>query len=238
MLMSVWISSRPPDADHMYGHQKIENISCLIEGFLVIIAGVLIGNAAYGRLFSPITLEKLDFAIVVSLFATSLNGLLSWQLMRTASKTDSMALEGDAKHLLSDVISSVGVVFGLYLGKILDIPLADPVMAVIVALIVLRMGIGLVLKAGGGLMDESCKDAEDNIRRIMDRHKTSFVDYHDLRTRKSGDRVFAELHLSLDGSLSVQEAHDFTDHLEENIRDELPNVTLTIHIEPENNGKN
>ncbi len=237
MFTSVWISSRPPDEDHKYGHQKIENISCLIEGFLVIIAGALIGNAAYGRLFNPVTLEKLDFAIVVSLFATSLNGFLSWLLMRTASKTNSMALEGDAKHLLSDVISSVGVVFGLYLGKILGIPLADPVMAMIVALLVLRMGIGLVLKAGGDLMDESCKDAEADIRRIMDRHNTSFVNYHNLRTRKSGDRVFAELHLSLDGSLSVQEAHDFTDHLEENFRDELPNVTLTIHIEPENNGE-
>jgi cation diffusion facilitator family transporter len=156
--------------------------------------------------------------------------------MRTASKTNSMALEGDAKHLLSDVISSVGVAFGLYLGKILGLPLADPVMAMIVALLVLRMGVGLVLKAGGGLMDESCKDAEEDIRRIMDRHKTSFVDYHNLRTRKSGDRVFAELHLSLDGTLSVQEAHDFTDHLEGNIRDELSNVTLTIHIEPEKNG--
>ena len=108
-------------------------------------------------------------------------------------------------------------------------------MAMIVALLVLRMGIGLVLKAGNGLMDESCKDAETEIRRIMDRHQTSFVDYHDLRTRKSGEKVFAELHLSLDGTLSVQEAHDFADHLEENIREELPNVTLTIHIEPENN---
>lgn len=237
MLTSVWISSRPPDEDHMYGHQKIENISCLIEGFLVIIAGVLIGNAAYSRLFNPILLEKLDFAIIVSLFATSLNGLLSWLLMRTASKTNSMALEGDAKHLLSDVISSVGVAIGLYIGKILGIPLADPVMAMIVALLVLRMGIGLVLKAGGVLMDESCKDAEVDIRRIMDRHKTSFVNYHNLRTRKSGDRVFAELHLSLNGNLSVQEAHDFTDHLEKNFREELPSVTLTIHIEPENNGE-
>ena len=86
-------------------------------------------------------------------------------------------------------------------------------------------------------MDETCNDAEEDIKQIMDRHKTSFVDYHNLRTRRSGNKVFAELHLSLDGSLSVQEAHDFTDHLEENVRDELPNVTLTIHIEPEKNGE-
>jgi len=197
----------------------------------------LIGRAAYGRLFNPVMLEKLDFAVIVSLFATSLNGLLSWMLMKTASKTNSMALEGDAKHLLSDVISSVGVVIGLYLGKIFGIPLADPIMAMIVALLVLKMGLDLVLKAGSGLMDESCSDVEADIRRIMNRHQTSFVDYHNLLTRKSGDRVFAELHLNLDGSLSVQEAHDFADHLEGNVRDELPNVTLTIHIEPEKNGE-
>ncbi len=237
MFISVWISARPPDESHRYGHQKIENISCFIEGFLVIIAGVLIGRAAYGRLFNPVMLEKLDYAVLVSLFATSLNGLLSWLLMRTASETHSMALEGDAKHLLSDVISSVGVAIGLFLGKMFGIPLADPIMAMIVAFLVLKMGVDLVLKAGGGLMDETCNDAEEDIKRIMDRHKTSFVDYHNLRTRRSGDKVFAELHLSLDGSLSVQEAHDFTDHLEENVRDELPNVTLTIHIEPVKNGE-
>jgi divalent metal cation (Fe/Co/Zn/Cd) transporter len=102
---------------------------------------------------------------------------------------------------------------------------------------VMKMGINLIQKAGGVLMDESCAETEKEIRRIMDRHQTSFVDYHNLMTRKSGDRIFAELHLSLDGSLSVQKAHDFTDHLENDVRDELPNVSLTIHIEPENNSK-
>jgi cation diffusion facilitator family transporter len=235
MFTSIWISERPPDDDHRYGHQKIENISCLIEGILVIIAGVLIGRAAYGRLFTPITLERLDLAVLFSLFATSLNGLLSWFLMKTAEETKSMALEGDAVHLLSDVISSVGVAVGLYIGKILDIPILDPIMALIVSLMVIKMGLDLIWKAGGDLMDESSAETEKDIRKIMDKHQTSFVDYHNLKTRKSGDRIFAELHLSLDGRLSVQEAHDFTDHLEGNVRDELPNVTLTIHIEPERN---
>jgi cation diffusion facilitator family transporter len=237
MFTSVWISSRPPDENHMYGHQKIENISCLIEGILVIIAGFLIGWTAIKRLFTPIILESLNSAVLLSLFATSLNGLLSWFLMRTAEKTQSIALEGDAVHLLSDVISSVGVAVGLYFGKLIDFPILDPVMALLVALMVMRMGINLIQKAGGVLMDESCAETEKEIRRIMDRHQTSFVDYHNLMTRKSGDRIFAELHLSLDGSLSVQKAHDFTDHLENDVRDELPNVSLTIHIEPENNSK-
>jgi len=235
MFASVLISEKPPDEDHMYGHQKIENISCLIEGFLVIAAGLLIAWAAYGRLSNPVEIVELNIAVFISLFATSLNGVLSWLLMRTAGKTGSLALEGDAKHLLSDVISSVGVVIGLFIGEQLGIPVIDPLMAMIVAVLVLKMGVELVLKSGGGLMDESCGETEKEIRRIMDRHHQSFVDYHNLKTRKSGEKVFAELHLSLDGGLSVQEAHDFTDHLEEDVQAEIPNVSLTIHIEPEKN---
>jgi cation diffusion facilitator family transporter len=233
MFASVVISEQPPDEEHRYGHQKIENISCLIEGILVIIAGFLIGRAALGRLFNPVTLGSLNYAVIISLFATSLNGLLSWLLMRTAEKTSSLALEGDAKHLLSDVVSSVGVTLGLFIGQRLGISVLDPVMALIVAVLVLNMGVGLIRKSGGGLLDESCEETEQEIRRIMDAHYESFVDYHNLKTRKSGDQIFAELHLSLDGSLSVQEAHDFTDHLEDDIMKELPNVSLTIHIEPE-----
>ena len=232
MYMSVRISEQPPDDNHRYGHQKIENISSFIEGSLIIVAGALIGRAALNRLFEPVPLVSLDLAIGLSLFATALNGLLSWLLMKKAEETRSMALEGDAKHLFSDVVSSIGVAFGLLIGQFLGIPVLDPLMAMIVAFMVLRLGLGLVYKSGSGLMDESCPETEEKIRELMDRHKSQFVDYHDLKTRRSGDRVFAELHLSLDGSLSVQEAHDFTDHLEWDVENEIPGVDLTIHVEP------
>jgi len=232
MYMSVRISEQPPDDNHRYGHQKIENISSFIEGSLIIVAGALIGRAALNRLIEPVTLVSLDLAIGLSLFATALNGLLSWLLMKKAEETRSMALEGDAKHLFSDVVSSIGVAFGLFIGQFLGIPVLDPLMAMIVAFMVLRLGLGLVYKSGSGLMDESCPETEEKIMKLMDRHKSQFVDYHNLKTRRSGDRVFAELHLSLDGSLSVQEAHDFTDHLEWDVENEIPGVDLTIHVEP------
>jgi len=232
MYVSVRISEQPPDDNHRYGHQKIENISSFIEGALIIVAGALIGRAAVNRLLEPVTLVSLDIAIGLSLFATALNGVLSWLLMKKAEETRSMALEGDAKHLFSDVVSSIGVAFGLFIGQFLGIPVLDPLMAMIVAFMVLRLGLGLVYKSGSGLMDESCPETEEQIRKLMDRHKSQFVDYHNLKTRRSGDRVFAELHLSLDGSLSVQEAHDFTDHLEWDVENEIPNVDLTIHVEP------
>jgi cation diffusion facilitator family transporter len=217
----------------MYGHQKIENISCLFEGILVIAVGILIVRAAYSRLFIEVPLEKLDFAVLISLMATSLNGLLSWLLTRTAIMTNSLALEGDAKHLFSDVISSVGVAIGLFIGQRLGIAVIDPIIAIIVAAMILKIGFNLIRKSSSGLMDESSAETEVEIRRIMDRHHRSFVDYHNLKTRKSGNQVFAELHLSLDGKISVQEAHNFTDHLEEDVEKELPYVSLTIHIEPE-----
>ena len=232
MYMSIRISEQPPDDNHRYGHQKIENISSFIEGALIIVAGALIGRAALNRLYEPVPLVSLDLAIGLSLFATMLNGLLSWLLMKKAEETRSMALEGDAKHLFSDVVSSIGVAFGLFIGQFLGIPVLDPLMAIVVAFMVLRLGVGLVYKSGSGLMDESCPETEEKIRKLMDRHQSWFVDYHNLKTRRSGGRVFAELHLSVDGGVSVQDAHDFTDHLEWDVENELQNVDLIIHIEP------
>jgi cation diffusion facilitator family transporter len=232
MYMSVVISERPPDENHRYGHQKIENLSSLAEGGLILVAGALIAREAVGRLYQPVPLVSLDVAIGLSLFATLMNGALSWMLMSKARETGSMALEGDAKHLLSDVVSSMGVAAGLYLGQFFGVPVLDPFMALIVSAMVLRLGVGLVWKSGSSLMDESCPETEDKIRGLMDRHENRFVDYHDLKTRRSGNRVFAELHLSLDGGLSVQEAHDFTDHLEWDVENELPDVDLIIHVEP------
>lgn len=232
MYLSVRLSEQPPDEDHRYGHQKIENISSFVEGALVLVAGVLIGRAAIGRLYAPVALVRLDFAVGLSLFATLLNGGLSWMLMGKAEETGSMALEGDAKHLLSDVVSSVGVVVGLWAGRLFGVPVLDPIMALVVAALVLRMGAGLLWKSSGGLMDVSCPETEEKIREIMNRHRSQFVDYHNLKTRRSGDRVFAELHLSLDGDLSVKEAHDFTDHLEWDVEKEIPEVDLVIHVEP------
>ena len=232
MYWSIRMSDKPPDKSHPYGHQKVENLSCAIEGILVLLAAVMIARAALGRINNPVELVGLDTAMVLSLVATAGNGALSWILMRASKETGSMALEGDAKHLLSDVLSSGGVVVGLFIGQQLNIPILDPVMALIVSAMVLKMGVELVFKAGGELMDESCPETEEQVRAVMDRHQHRFVDYHDLKTRKSGDKVYAELHLSVDGQMSVQEAHDFTDHLEEDLEKEVPNVVITIHVEP------
>ena len=200
----------------------------------MLFAALLIAQAAYGRLSNPVELLSMDLAMFLSLLATAGNGMISWILMRTAKETGSIALEGDSKHLLSDVISSGGVVIGLFIGQRLNLKLLDPMMALAVSVIVLKMGGEMVYKAGRSLLDESSPETEEKIRAIMDQHQHTFVDYHDLKTRISGERVYAELHLSLDGQMSVQEAHDFTDHLEEDLANLMPNVEINIHIEPKN----
>jgi cation diffusion facilitator family transporter len=232
MLVSVIVSEKPADESHQYGHEKAESISMLVEGGLIVAAGLFIVHEALGRLSEPTALTGVGLALGVSLFATALNGVLSWYLSKTAEETDSLALEGDAKHLLSDVVSSLGVAAGLYVASITGWSLLDPVLAMLVSVLVFKMGLELFYKASQGLMDRSAPEEEEKIREIMEGHQSMFVDYHNVKTRRSGGRVYAELHLSIDGSATVQESHDFTDHLEEDLRNELPEVTITIHVEP------
>jgi cation diffusion facilitator family transporter len=232
MLLSVNVSVRPADTSHKYGHQKAENISCFVEGALVTVAALAILWAAIGRLITPVELGPLDIALGVSLLATGINAGLSWKLAKTARETNSLALEGDSKHLLSDVLSSFGVIAGLVVAKISGWSILDPALAFVVAGLVLKMGIGLIMKAGGGLMDQSCPEEEEKIQMVIERHKPQFIDFHELKTRRSGDRIFAELHLSVDPKITVAEAHTLTDHLEDDLKKELPEVTLVIHIEP------
>lgn len=232
MFFSVCVSERAPDSSHKYGHEKIEDISSLLEGILIIAAAILIINAAAGRLFEPVKLLELNLAIGISMFATALNAGLSLLLIRTARSCGSSALEGDAKHLFSDVISTVGVWIGLAVAELTGWSFLDSVLAFVVAALIVRMGVGLVLKSANRLMDQSCRKEEEKIMEVLGKHSYKFIDFHDLKTRRSGNQVFAELHLSVDGSLSVKEAHDLTDHLEEELKEEQPNVNLTIHVEP------
>jgi cation diffusion facilitator family transporter len=232
MLYSVYISGKPADDEHHYGHQKVEYITSLTEGGLIITAAIFIIHTALERISNPAPITSVESAVGINLFATALNGVLSWYLIRRSKETGSIALEGDAKHLLSDVVTSVGVAFGLYISLFTGWTLADPIIALIVSVLIIRMGAMIILKSSRGLMDPDCPETEEKIEALLDRHRSRFVDYHDIKTRRSGSQVFAELHLSIDGDMTVKEAHDFTDHLEDDLKKELPEVTVTIHVEP------
>ena len=233
MFFSICISGRQPDSDHKYGHQKIEDLSSMIEGILILAAALLIIFTALERFYEPSQLLQLDLAIIVSIIATSINAGLSWLLNKTSKECGSAALEGDAKHLFSDVISTCIVWIGLIISHMTGWKFIDPLLAFFVALLIIRIGLKLCVKSSNRLMDQSCKEEEKKIMEVLNKHTFHFLDFHDLKTRRHGNHVFAELHLSVKGSLSVKEAHDLTDHLEEELKKDQPNIHLTIHVEPE-----
>ncbi len=234
MLFAVYISEKPADDRHNYGHQKIEDISSMLEGLFIVAAAILIVYTSAERLLEAPRLYELNLAIGVSIIATALNGGLSWFLRSSAKKCGSAALEGDSKHLLSDVISSAGVWIGLFIVQLTGWGFMDSVLAFGVSILIARMGIGLILKSSSYLMDKSSKEGEEKIREVLLRHKSQFIDFHNLRTRSHGGLLFAEMHLTVDGSLSVKDSHDFTDHLQEELKKEVPTISLTIHVEPKN----
>ncbi|MBK5133746.1 cation transporter [Candidatus Bathyarchaeota archaeon] len=232
MFFSISISERDPDQNHEYGHQKIEDISCLLEGVLVIMAALFIINTAISRISSPNYLLELNLGIVISIFATGINLSVSFILLRTAKKTGSAALEGDSKHLMSDVISSIGVWIGLIFSQLTSLTFIDSLLAFMVAIFVMKIGFDLIFKSSHSLMDSSCVNEEKMITTILRRHKYRFIDFHDLKTRRSGNCVFAELHLSVNSSLTIKEAHDLTDHLENEVKKTCSKINLIIHVEP------
>jgi len=231
MLFAVYVSEKPADHNHDYGHQKIEDISRMLEGLFIMIAVLLIVYTAAVRLFESPELSEVNLAVGVSMLATAINAGLSWFLGRTARMSGSAALEGDSKHLLSDVVSSAGVWIGLFVAQLTGWSYLDSVLAFIVAALIARMGAALVVKSSQNLMEQSCDEEEVKIKKVFIRHSSRFLDFHDLKTRRNGNLVLAELHLVVDSTISVKDAHHLTDHLEEDLQKELPNVNVTIHIE-------
>lgn len=230
MFVAITIASRSEDQEHQYGHQKAENISALVEGILIIIAAVLILEASVGRLLAPVGFSNIDLGMIISLSATSLNGVLAITMYREAKRSHSMALEGDSKHLFSDLISSVGVVIGLFVASITGLYILDPIIAIIVAGLLIRMGIDVFRKTSRDLMDSSCAEEEKKIISVLDRTE-GLLEYHDLKTRRSGSKIFMEVHICLQGDVPLAEAHSLSVRLEKELEAAVPGIVPNIHVE-------
>ncbi len=233
MFLSIYISEKPADDTHNYGHQKVEDISSAFEGIFIIAAAILIVNAAAGRLFVPVELLEVNLGIAISALATGINAGISILLTRTAKASGSAALEGDAKHLLSDVISTVGIWIGLVIVQVTGWQIMDALLAFVVAILIARMGIGLILRSLQRLMDESCVEEEEAILSVLEEHKSSYIEFHDLKTRRQGNVVLAEIHLTVQDTMSVRMAHDIIDQIEEDLKRDADHIKLTVHIDPE-----
>jgi len=232
MTASIKVASMPADADHKYGHQRAENISSMVEGMLIVIAAILIIMASLMRLLDPQPFTSIGLALLVSLVATAMNGGMSYLLMRTSRISGSIALEGDAKHLLSDVISSVGIVIGLSLAELTGWYILDPILALIVAVLLIRMAYSVLTKTLSDLMDQRCPESEALIESVL-KEQGGFLQFHDLKTRRVGGNVYAEMHICVPAKSTMAEAHELTERLEEALRAKVPGIIVLIHVETE-----
>jgi cation diffusion facilitator family transporter len=237
-LVAIRYSTIPADANHPYGHNKAEYFSVVIEGALIIIAAVLIFREAYGAFLAPRVLEAPVEGLAVNGAATVLNGWWCAVLIGVGRRRRSPALVADGKHLLTDVVSSFGVLAGLVLSIVTGIPILDPILAALVALNILWSGWRLVRESVGGLMDEAVPAATlDSIREIISANAGGALEAHDVRTRHAGRRTFIDFHLVVPGDMTVSTAHEICDRIEKALREEVDDTMITIHVEPEEKAK-
>jgi cation diffusion facilitator family transporter len=237
-FVSVRKSAEPADDEHAFGHGKFESVSGLAESLLIFVAAILIIIEAVIQLLEP-TGEGLDpnlmFAgMAVMAISAVVNWAVSARLMTVAKKTESIALESDAWHLRTDVYTSVGVFVGLVLIQITGIVALDSIVAIGVALIIMRAAYDLTAKSYRDLVDHRLTDGEDGrIRQIICEHQSEYVRYHTLRTRRSGPEIFIDFSLVVDRDVSIELSHDLTDHLEADLKTEFPRASVLIHVEPD-----
>ena len=232
-FICVRISDKPVDKNHPYGHGKAENISGVIEGVLILIAAGIIVNESIHKIIEGTELKIVEVGIVIMAISIVVNVVVSRHLLKVAKATDSLALEADAAHLTTDVLTMSGVLIGLVAVKLTGIEIIDPIVAIMVALLIVKAGIQIIAKSFGGLMDTSLPESEKAaIEKCILEHSNQLVGFHELRTRKSGSQRQIDLHLVLHKTVSVEDAHKLCGHLEADIGNILPNAITNIHVEP------
>jgi len=230
-FFSVRVSDNPPDKRHPYGHGKFENISGVIEALLIFIAAIWIIVESVKKLFGEeIILEKIWIGSLVMAVSAIVNIFVSKRLYKVARATRSVALEADALHLKTDVYTSVGVAAGLILILLTDIQWLDPIVAILVALFILKESYSLLKRAFFPLLDIAWSDEE--ISGLKKRLMEMGVTYHDLRTRVAGNYRFIDIHVEVPADESVGNAHKYCDMIEDKLMADYENLTVTIHVEP------
>ncbi len=232
-LASLWYAAQPVDESHTYGHEKIEFFSSGLEGMLILVAAVGIAWYAVRRLFAPQELEALGTGSAFTAFATLINLSVGQVLLRAGRQARSIVLEADGHHLMADVYTSTGVLVGLGLVWLTGLGWIDAAVALAVAAHIAWTAIGLVRRSFDGLMDRALSDEEQaKVRAAITGLLAPGMDYHALRTRRAGSRRFADFHLLVPGVFTVRRAHEITERIEEAVRAALPDMEVTVHVEP------
>ncbi len=233
-LIAIRVAALPADANHPYGHHKAELFSAVLEGVMIIIAALLIMREAYHGLMAPRVLDAPLQGLLVNGAASAINGFWCWVLISQGRKRRSPALTADGHHLLSDVISSIGVTFGVLLAIETGWAVLDPALAGLVALNILWSGWKVMRSSMSGLLDEAVpEDILAKVRATIALEATGAVEAHDLRTRHAGQATFIEFHLVVPGEQTVAAAHETCDRIEAALKAVVKDCVVTIHVEPE-----
>ncbi|KQT64178.1 MULTISPECIES: cation diffusion facilitator family transporter [unclassified Aureimonas] len=233
-LWAVTVSFTPADDDHPFGHTKAEYFSAVVEGALIIVAALLILREAWFAYLEPRALDAPMLGIAINGVATVINLLWAQFLIRQGRERRSPALSADGRHIMADVVTSVGVLAGLALASVTGWTLLDPIMAALVAVNILREGWHVVTASLSGLMDQAMDPAaEERARALISQNASGALEVHDVKTRIAGRATFIEFHMVVPELMTVGAAHDICDRIEDALKAEIENATVQIHVEPD-----
>ena len=232
-LSMLRIAARPADEDHAFGHGKAEYFSSGVEGMLILLAAVSIAWAAIPRLYHPQQLEGVGLGLGVSALASVINLVSALWILRAGRKHGSITLEANAKHLLTDVWTSVGVIVAVALVALTGWQWLDPVVALLVAANIIWAGVEIVRRSVSGLMDPTLNAEERRrVEEVLAKHKQDGIGFHAVMTRQAGMQKFVSFHVLVHGEWTVQRGHELVDLIEDEIRAAIPNCHVITHLEP------
>ena len=235
---AIRVSHKPADADHPHGHHKAEYFSAVLEGVLIVLAALLIIAEAWSALRSPRLFEEPLLGLGINMLAGAVNAAWAFMLIRAGRAERSPALTADGRHIMTDVVTSIGVLVGLLAVLATGWTILDPLLAILVALNILWQGWKVIGQSVQGLMDVAA-DAEDTqkIRDIISTNSKGALEVHDLKTRIAGRATFIEFHLVVDSGMTVGESHTICDRIEAALKAEIPSVRVIIHVEQDDEAK-
>lgn len=232
-LAMLAVAEQPPDENHAYGHGKAEYFASGFEGLLIVLAAVAIAVAALERWLNPRPLEQLGIGLAVSVAASAINFGTARVLLAAARQHRSIVLEADARHLMTDVWTSAGVIAAVAAVAASGWLWLDPLIALAVAANIVWTGVQLVRRSAGGLMDEGLPEEQQRtVGAVLEGYRAQGLDFHALRTRTSGQRAFVAMHVLVPGQWSVAQGHAMAERIEADIRAALPRATVFTHLEP------
>ena len=237
-LWAISVSHKPADSDHQFGHHKAEYFSAVLEGVLIVVAALLIIAEVWRAWQNPAPLEQAWEGLAVNGLAAAINGVWAVLLIRVGRRERSPALEADGRHIMTDVVTSVGVIAGLVGAVLTGWHMLDPLLALIVALNILWQGWRVIGSSLDGLMDKAVPVGETmRIRDIISANSKGALEVHDLKTRIAGRATFIEFHMVVNAAMTVGDSHAICDRIEEALKAEIPSVRVVIHVEPEDEAK-